>query len=92
MESLLYYDEMDINKVVLLKYDLGTKRMKTIAVMNENVQLYIIHPLLQPDIIEESILSLKYNIVGPNEKQKECVVLENYYCEGGDDMQKEKIE
>lgn len=30
VESLWYYDEMDFNKIILMKADFGTMRMKTI--------------------------------------------------------------
>lgn len=43
--------------------------MITIAVVIGNVHLYIIHPLSQSDIIEKSILSLGYNLIGPDEKE-----------------------
>lgn len=45
MESLWYYDAMDINELVLLKDDAGINRMKVIALINENVHLYVMHPV-----------------------------------------------
>lgn len=45
--------------------------MKTIAVVSENVHLYVIHPPSQLDIIEELILFLEYNVVGSNDKDEE---------------------
>lgn len=44
-----YHDAIDINEIVFLKDDMDTKRMKTIAVINGNMHLYVIHPLSQPD-------------------------------------------
>lgn len=70
VESPWCYDAIVVNDIVLFKDDRGTKRMKTIVVINGNVHLYIIHLLSQPNIIEEPILSLEYNNVGPNEKEE----------------------
>lgn len=47
--------------------------MKIITVINGNVHLYVIHPLSQPDYIEETILHLENN-VEPNENDEECEV------------------
>lgn len=58
--KLWYYNEMNVNDIVMLKYNKETKRMKTIAVMTETCHSYITHPLTQPDIIEEPIFSLEY--------------------------------
>lgn len=44
---------MDFDKIVLLKDDLGTWKMKYILVLIEIVLLYVINPLSQPDIIED---------------------------------------
>lgn len=51
---------MKVNGIVLLENDKGTRRMHTIAVMTGSCLIYVIHPLSQPDIIEEPILSLEY--------------------------------
>lgn len=51
--SLWYYDEMDVNDIVLLENDKGSRMMKTIIVMVGTCHLYVIHHLSQPDIIEE---------------------------------------
>lgn len=59
MESLWYYGVIDIDELVLLKDDIRTKRMKTIATINWFVQLYVIHPVGQPKIIDDSIISLE---------------------------------
>ncbi|KAI5447300.1 hypothetical protein KIW84_014959 [Lathyrus oleraceus] len=61
VESLWYYDVMDDNELILLKYDDGTKRMKIIALINGNVHLYVMHPVYG----KEQILSLE-NSLGPN--------------------------
>ncbi|KAI5421899.1 hypothetical protein KIW84_045375 [Lathyrus oleraceus] len=67
VESLWYHDTTEINEIVPLKEDIRAKGMKTIIVINGNVHLYVLHPILQPDIIEKPILSLDYNVVGPSE-------------------------
>lgn len=66
--------------------------MKTIAVISRYVHLYVVLPLSQPGIIEEPRISLEYNVSGPIEKGEECFVIENDNCEGGDNVQKDKIE
>ena len=58
VDKLWCYNEMNVNDIVMLKYNNETKRMKTIAVMTETCHSYITHPLTQPNIIEEPILSL----------------------------------
>lgn len=45
MDSMWYYDAIDINEIVLLKDEMEIKRMKTIAMINESVHLNVIHPL-----------------------------------------------
>ncbi|KAI5437340.1 hypothetical protein KIW84_023450 [Lathyrus oleraceus] len=57
-DKLWYYDEMNACDIVLLEDDNGTKRMPIIAVMTEECHLYVTHPVSQPDIIDESIISL----------------------------------
>lgn len=54
VDSLWLYDAMDIIEMPLLKNDLGTTKMKNIELMIKSVYLYVIHQLLQPEIIEES--------------------------------------
>lgn len=68
VESLWYHDATEINEIVLLKDDMVSKKIKTIIVVNGNVHLYVFHPIVQPDVIENSILSFEYNSVGPIEK------------------------
>lgn len=48
--------------MVLLKDKKRTRRMKTIAVSTRTMHWYVIHPILQPNIIEEPVLSLEYNV------------------------------
>lgn len=74
--------------------------------MITNMYLYVLHPLSQPEKIEDPILSLEYKVVWPNEKEDEYVVLEldeEINCVGetnlenvnygrGDNKQKEKLE
>lgn len=57
--------------------------MKNIALMTRTMRLYVLHPLSQPDIIEESILSLEYNFVGPNNKDGEVTCVEEGNIELG---------
>ncbi|CAK8565422.1 unnamed protein product [Lathyrus sativus] len=61
VESLWYYHAMDDNELVMLQDDAGTNRMKTIAFINENVHLYVMHLVYE----KEQILPLENN-VGPN--------------------------
>ncbi|KAI5412440.1 hypothetical protein KIW84_057205 [Lathyrus oleraceus] len=73
VESLWYYDAMDDNELVLLRDDAGTSRIKMIALINGNVDLYVMHPVYE----EEQILSLE-NSVGSNgveEDKLECDTL-----------------
>ncbi|CAI8585559.1 unnamed protein product [Vicia faba] len=51
---------MDDNELVMLQDDAGKNRMKMIALINRNVHLYVMHPVLG----EEKILPIKNN-VGP---------------------------
>lgn len=44
---------------MLLEDDKGTKRMKTVAVTIGECHLYVTHPVSQPDIIDEPIISLE---------------------------------
>lgn len=76
MENMLYYDAMDISYMVPLNDDLRANRMKNTALMTMTVHLYVLPPLSQPGIIEELIFSLEYNIVWPNEKFEENVILD----------------
>lgn len=77
VETLRYYDSVNINDMVLLKDNLGTNRMKNIAVMIWNVHLYVIHPMSQPEIINLLSLSFKCNVVGPNDNEEEYVAEPN---------------
>lgn len=52
--------------MVLLKDDKITRRIKTITELTGTMHLYVIHPIFQPKIIEELIISLEYNLVGHN--------------------------
>ncbi|CAK8538837.1 unnamed protein product [Lathyrus sativus] len=61
VESLWYYDAIDDNELVMLQGDAGENRMKTIALINGNVHLYVMHLVYG----EEQILPLETN-VGPN--------------------------
>lgn len=71
MDGLWYYDVMDINELVLLKEDMGTKRNKTIVTINGFVHLYVIHLIEKLEIIEKPILSLEYDVVtNGNEAEK----------------------
>lgn len=76
-EELVYYDAMNISEMVLLKYDLGTSRLKNIALMIGNMHLYFIHTLSQHEIIEKLSFSLEYNVVGSNDQEEEYVVESN---------------
>ncbi|XP_050918036.1 uncharacterized protein LOC127135340 [Lathyrus oleraceus] len=58
VDKLWYYDEMNACDIVLLEDGKGTKRMQTITVVTEECHLYVTHPVSQPDIIDEPILSL----------------------------------
>lgn len=71
-----YYDAMNISYMVPLNDDLGANRMKNIALMTMIVHLYVLSPLSRPGIIEELIFYLEYNIVWPNEKFEENVILD----------------
>lgn len=66
VESLWYYDAMDINEMTLLKDGLGTNKMKTFTQLTRSVHLYVIHPLSQLEMIQEFLFSLEYNVVEPN--------------------------
>lgn len=78
--------------------DLGTRRMKTILVLTGTVHLYIMHPLSQPDIIEEPIFSLEYNVVRSNDKYEdvnygqESNVEFNCVEEGNVELRKSNVE
>ncbi|CAK8543317.1 unnamed protein product [Lathyrus sativus] len=61
VESLWYYDAMDDNELVILQDDARTNRVKTIALINGNVHLYVMHPVYG----EKQILPLENN-TGPN--------------------------
>jgi hypothetical protein len=67
VESLWFYDPMNINGMVYLQDDVGANRMIHIAQMHEKVHLYAVHPLSQPNVVEDIPL-LEYNVVGPNER------------------------
>ncbi|KAK2351765.1 hypothetical protein QL285_096968 [Trifolium repens] len=56
---------MNINGMVYLEDDVGANRMIHIAQMHEKVHIYVVHPLSQPDVVEDIPL-LEYNVVGPN--------------------------
>lgn len=58
VDKFWYYDEMNACDIVQLEDDKGTERMQTIAVMTREYHLYVTHPVLQLDIIDEPILSL----------------------------------
>ncbi|CAK8578760.1 unnamed protein product [Lathyrus sativus] len=62
IESLWYYDQMECNSIVELKDDNETRRMHTIDELTGEVHLYVMHPILQDEVIEEPILSLEYNV------------------------------
>lgn len=67
----------------LFFWKIGTKRMKNIALMTRTVHLYVLHPLSQPNIIEESIIFLEYDFVGPNDKNGEVTCVEEGNIELG---------
>lgn len=86
---------MDISEMILLKYDLGTSRLKNIALMIGNMHLYFIHTLSQHEIIEKLSFSFEYNVVGSNDEEEEYVVESNVVdldegviCEGMSWMKK----
>ncbi|KAI5417934.1 hypothetical protein KIW84_042531 [Lathyrus oleraceus] len=66
MESLWYYDAMDINELVLLKDYAGTNITKLITLINENMRLYVMHPVYG----KKPLPSLENN-VGPNDVEED---------------------
>ena len=68
-----YSDSMDINELVLFKDDAGTNRVKMIARINENVHLYVMHPVYG----ENSILSLENNVWSNNVEEDNLKDLNN---------------
>ncbi|CAI8584689.1 unnamed protein product [Vicia faba] len=58
IDSLWYYDAMDDNELVMLQDNAGTNKMKTIALINRNVHLYVMHPVFG----EEKVLPLENNV------------------------------
>src|SRR4051812_30429950 len=53
IDSLWYHDEMESNNIVELTDDIGTRRMHVIAELTGEVHLYVLHPVQEPDIIED---------------------------------------
>jgi len=50
--------------MIVLRDDLGSRRLKNIARMFERVHLYVLYPLSQPEIVEHNRL-VEYPDVGP---------------------------
>ncbi|AES92426.1 hypothetical protein MTR_4g129380 [Medicago truncatula] len=65
IDSLRYHDPKDVNMLVNLRDDLGTKRMKNIVTMFDKVHLYVVHS--KSNLIIEEYPSLEYFKLGPNE-------------------------
>ncbi|KAI5446902.1 hypothetical protein KIW84_014665 [Lathyrus oleraceus] len=87
MESLWYYDAMDINQLVLLKDDAGINRMKIITLITRNVNLYVKHPVYR----EKSILSLENN-VGSNGKEEESELRDKDSLEDFNTLKNNKLD
>ncbi|CAJ2642460.1 unnamed protein product [Trifolium pratense] len=52
IDTMWFYDPQDVNELVLLEDDMDANRMKNIARMDGRVQLYLVHPMAEPKLIE----------------------------------------
>jgi len=63
LESLWYYHPQDMNELIRLNSDVGTKRMRYIAYNDGCAHLYVLHTMSEP--VVEEYPTLEYFIQGP---------------------------
>lgn len=64
LESLWFYDPLEVNELIRLNSDIGTKRMKWIAFSEGRVHLYVLHTPDEP--IVQEYPSLEYFVQDHN--------------------------